>query len=69
MTQERNWIVYPAEPLAETLIAKGVKVGTWDPHIDFGEYPEGVEVRISDIAMMQRGTTTSPFWLPLTKPV
>ena len=39
----------PAEPLAETLIAKGVKVGTWDPHIDFGEYPEGVEV-ISDIA-------------------
>jgi nucleotide sugar dehydrogenase len=39
----------PAEPLAETFIAKGVKVGTWDPHIDFGEYPEGVEV-ISDIA-------------------
>ena len=39
----------PAEPLAETLIAKGLKVGTWDPHIDFGEYPEGVEV-ISDIA-------------------
>ena len=39
----------PAEPLAETLIAKGVKVGTWDPHIDFGEYPEGVEV-ISNIA-------------------
>ena len=39
----------PAEPLAETLIAKGVKVGTWDPHIDFGEYPQGVEV-ISDIA-------------------
>ena len=34
----------PAEPLAETLIAKGVKVGTWDPHIDFGEYREGVEV-------------------------
>jgi len=25
-----------------------VKVGTWDPHIDFGEYPEGVEV-ISNI--------------------
>ena len=39
----------PAEPLAETLITKGVKVGTWDPHIDFGEYPDGVEV-ISDIA-------------------
>ena len=39
----------PAEPLAETLISKGVKVGTWDPHIDFGEYPDGVEV-ISEIA-------------------
>ncbi len=38
----------PAEPLAETLISKGVKVGTWDPHIVFDEYPEGVEV-ISDI--------------------
>lgn len=38
----------PAEPLAETLISKGIKVGTWDPHIDFGEYPEGVEV-ISNI--------------------
>ena len=34
----------PAEPLAETLISKGIKVATWDPHIDFGEYPEGVEV-------------------------
>ena len=38
----------PAEPLAETLISKGVKVGAWDPHIVFDEYPEGVEV-ISDI--------------------
>ena len=38
----------PAEPLAETLISKGIKVATWDPHIDFGEYPEGVEV-ISNI--------------------
>ena len=25
-----------------------MKVGTWDPHIDFGKYPEDVEV-ISDI--------------------
>jgi nucleotide sugar dehydrogenase len=38
----------PAEPLAETLISKGIKVGTWDPHIEFGEYPDGVEV-ISEI--------------------
>jgi UDP-N-acetyl-D-mannosaminuronate dehydrogenase len=38
----------PAEPLAETLMSKGIKVATWDPHIDFGEYPEGVEV-ISNI--------------------
>lgn len=38
----------PAEPLAETLMSKGIKVGTWDPHIEFGEYPDGVEV-ISEI--------------------
>ena len=38
----------PAEPLAETLMSKGIKVGTWDPHIEFGEYPGGVEV-ISEI--------------------
>jgi UDPglucose 6-dehydrogenase len=29
-------------------MSKGIKVATWDPHIDFGEYPEGVEV-ISNI--------------------
>ena len=34
----------PAEPLAETLMAKGIKVATWDPHIDYGKYPDGVEV-------------------------
>ena len=38
----------PAEPLAETLMAKGIHVATWDPHIDFGQYPEGVEI-ISEI--------------------
>ncbi len=38
----------PAEPLAETLMAKGVKVGAWDPHIDCSEYPKSVEV-ISEI--------------------
>jgi nucleotide sugar dehydrogenase len=34
----------PAEPLAETLMAKGVTVGAWDPHLDDNMYPEGVEV-------------------------
>ena len=38
----------PAEPLAETLMAKGIHVATWDPHIDFGQYPEGVEI-VSEI--------------------
>ena len=42
----------PAEPLAETLIAKGMKVGTWDPHIDVNEYPDNVEV-ISEIKNAQ----------------
>ena len=42
----------PAEPLAETLIAKGMKVGTWDPHIDVNEYPDNVEV-ISEIENAQ----------------
>ncbi len=39
----------PAEPLAETLMAKGITVGAWDPHLGDGSYPEGVEV-ISDIS-------------------
>ncbi len=39
----------PAEPLAETLMAKGITVGAWDPHLDDGSYPEGVEV-ISDLS-------------------
>ena len=34
----------PAEPLAETLMSKGITVGAWDPHLDDGSYPEGVEV-------------------------
>ena len=38
----------PAEPLAETLMAKGITVGAWDPHLDDGSYPEGVDV-ISNI--------------------
>ena len=32
----------PAEPLAETLMAKGITVGAWDPHIDGNMFPDGV---------------------------
>ena len=32
----------PAEPLAETLIAKGITVGAWDPHLEGSMFPEGV---------------------------
>ena len=39
----------PAEPLAETLMAKGITVGAWDPHLDDESFPEGVEV-ISDLS-------------------
>ena len=42
----------PAEPLAETLMSKGITVGAWDPHLDDGSYPEGVEV-VSDISSAQ----------------
>ena len=42
----------PAEPLAETLMAKGITVGAWDPHLDDGSYPEGVEV-VTDITAAQ----------------
>ncbi|MDA8610473.1 nucleotide sugar dehydrogenase [Euryarchaeota archaeon] len=42
----------PAEPLAETLMSKGITVGAWDPHLDDGSYTEGVEV-ISDIGAAQ----------------
>ena len=34
----------PAQPLAETLIANGIKVGAWDPHMSFGDYTKEVEV-------------------------
>jgi len=42
----------PAEPLAETLMSKGITVGAWDPHLEDAMYPEGVEV-ISDIGAAQ----------------
>ena len=38
----------PAEPLAETLMAKGITVGAWDPHLDNDSFPEGV-VSVSEI--------------------
>ena len=38
----------PAEPLAQTLMSKGIEVGAWDPHIMSTDYPEGVTV-IEDI--------------------
>ena len=38
----------PAEPLAQTLMSKGIQVGAWDPHIESTDYPEGVTV-IEDI--------------------
>lgn len=34
----------PAEPLAETLMAKGITVGAWDPHIEGNMFPDGVIV-------------------------
>jgi len=42
----------PAEPLANTLMAKGIKVSAWDPHIEKRGYPEGVDV-ITDINQAQ----------------
>ena len=42
----------PAEPLAETLMSKGITVGAWDPHLEDAMYPEGVEV-VSDISSAQ----------------
>ena len=32
----------PAEPLAETLMAKGITVGAWDPHLESSMFPECV---------------------------
>ncbi|MCS5533765.1 MAG: nucleotide sugar dehydrogenase [Candidatus Poseidoniaceae archaeon] len=39
----------PAEPLAETLMAKGIAVGAWDPHLESNMFPAGVEV-VSNIS-------------------
>ena len=42
----------PAEPLAETLMSKGITVGAWDPHLEHGSFPEGV-VSIADLSEAQ----------------
>ena len=34
----------PAEPLTEALHAKDIKVAAYDPHLEEGDFPEGVEV-------------------------
>jgi nucleotide sugar dehydrogenase len=39
----------PAEPLAGTLMSKGVTVGAWDPHLESNMFPEGIEV-VTDIS-------------------
>ncbi|MFL2985492.1 MAG: nucleotide sugar dehydrogenase [Candidatus Poseidoniaceae archaeon] len=39
----------PAEPLAETLISKGIKVGAWDPHLDVNDFPDNVDV-VTDLS-------------------
>ena len=42
----------PAEPLAETLMSKGITVGAWDPHLDINSFPTGV-VPFSDISEVE----------------
>ena len=39
----------PAEPLSETLISKGIKVGAWDPHLEANDFPDDVDV-ITDLS-------------------
>ena len=42
----------PAEPLAQTLMSKGITVAAWDPHLENDMFPEGV-VSVSDIGSAQ----------------
>jgi len=42
----------PAEPLAATLLAKGITVGAWDPHIDSTLFPEGI-IAIKDMSTVE----------------
>ncbi len=38
----------PAEPLSETLQNKNIAVAAYDPHLEVGDFPEGIEV-VTDI--------------------
>ncbi|MDC0340996.1 nucleotide sugar dehydrogenase [Candidatus Poseidoniaceae archaeon] len=42
----------PAAPLSETLLANGVKVSAWDPHLEPGQFPQGIDV-VEDISSAQ----------------
>jgi len=34
----------PAEPLAESLIKKGISISAWDPHLETRDFPSNIEV-------------------------
>ena len=42
----------PAEPLAETLLSKGITVGAWDPHLEGSMFPEGVHA-VTDVTQVE----------------
>ena len=42
----------PAAPLSETLLEHGVKVSAWDPHLEPGQFPQGIDV-VEDISSAQ----------------
>jgi len=42
----------PAIPLSETLLENGVKVSAWDPHLEPGQFPQGIDV-VEDISSAQ----------------
>ena len=42
----------PAEPLAETLLSKGITVGAWDPHLESSMFPEGVHA-VTDVTQVE----------------
>ena len=42
----------PAAPLSETLLSNGVKVSAWDPHLEPGQFPQGIDV-VEDISSAQ----------------
>jgi nucleotide sugar dehydrogenase len=42
----------PAAPLSETLLANGIKVSAWDPHLEPEQFPQGIDV-VEDISSAQ----------------